>query len=779
MSLLKYKTRDDSTPIGKPRIYFTCHPDDFKLYFPKICSDIFKTYDCTIYYYSNLSDPLNVDDMVLDVGSCNLVVIPVTYKLLSSPSRAMDEELVYAKNEHIPILPIVMENGLDALYSLPDKFGEIQYLSATNVDPTAISYEDKLDRFLASVLVAGDLVDRIRSAFDAYIFLSYRKKDRKYANELMRLIHSNPECRDIAIWFDEFLTPGESFKDNITKILQDSSLFALLVTPNLLEEPDGKPNYVMSEEYPAAKELGIHILPAEMMETDKQKLQEKYNDIPPCIDPHDNMLFRERFLESIQHIARTGNDNDAMHNFLIGLAYMDGIDVEVNRTLGLKLISSAGEAGLPEAMAVLYNIYDTGKGASVNYPLAAKWIQRLFEYRRLSFGENSTETIDAQLLLARAYTKAGEYHSALEVSKQAYALCCDAFGEKHEITVDILNNMAVINFYLGNYEDAKDSFEELYSYWNETLGEKHQNTLTVLSNLAVSYDLLGSHKKALEINEKVYQLNCEAYGEEHQSTLLSLTNLALSYSEVGELEKSKAMLEKVYELRCRISGEHHPSTLLTLLNLAEVYDEMGEYQRALEIEERAYPYFEKAWGENHLHTLTMLSNLGCSYERIHNGKKARELHQKAYALCSQYLDDGHPQRITAIRNLARILYYLDDNCEAFDLLRKEYNYLLKTLGGAHPCTLPLLKDMTYLFSRMGSTKTVYNLWKEAYEIRRSKLGASHPDTEIALDQLNAAQEKWFAQQEYYRRKKLCQHCGRPFVGIFKKRCKNCGKPKDY
>ena len=67
------------------------------------------------------------------------------------------------------------------------------------------------------------MAKRVRAAFDAYIFLSYRKKDRKYANELMRLIHSNPECRDIAIWFDEFLTPGESFKENIEKILDRSS----------------------------------------------------------------------------------------------------------------------------------------------------------------------------------------------------------------------------------------------------------------------------------------------------------------------------------------------------------------------------------------------------------------------------------------------------------------------------------------------------------------------------------------------------------------------------
>ena len=109
--------------------------------------------------------------------------------------------------------------NIDEFYSKPDKFGELQYLDPYAHDATAISYEEKLKKFLESVLISNEMAERIRKAFDAYIFLSYRKKDRKYANQLMRLIHSNPECRDIAIWFDEFLTPGESFKDSIDKIL--------------------------------------------------------------------------------------------------------------------------------------------------------------------------------------------------------------------------------------------------------------------------------------------------------------------------------------------------------------------------------------------------------------------------------------------------------------------------------------------------------------------------------------------------------------------------------
>lgn len=31
---------------GKPRVYFTCHPDDFDRFFEKVCADIFATHDC-------------------------------------------------------------------------------------------------------------------------------------------------------------------------------------------------------------------------------------------------------------------------------------------------------------------------------------------------------------------------------------------------------------------------------------------------------------------------------------------------------------------------------------------------------------------------------------------------------------------------------------------------------------------------------------------------------------------------------------------------------------
>ena len=251
-----YKTRGNSSPKGKPRVYFTCHPDDFDRFFYKIRGDILKTHDCAIYYTEDMSADLSAENSLADLSRMNLFVIPVTRALLTQPNRAIDSDLRYADANNIPILPLMMEPGIDVFYGKPDKFGERQYIDPYCHDMTAVSYEEKLKRYLDSVLIGGELADKVRKAFDAYIFLSYRKNDRAYANKLMRMIHDNPECRDVAVWFDEFLTPGESFVESIERILRKSDLFALLVTPNLLEKPDGKPNFVMGEEYPAARSAG-------------------------------------------------------------------------------------------------------------------------------------------------------------------------------------------------------------------------------------------------------------------------------------------------------------------------------------------------------------------------------------------------------------------------------------------------------------------------------------------------------------------------------------------
>ena len=378
MAVLKYKTDGNVDPAGKPRVYFTCHPDDFDECFEKISTDFFNSHSCAIYYKADMSERILDQDKEIELGRSNLFVIPVTQKLLTTPNIAMDDEVHYALEAGIPVLPIIMDNKVNQIYSRADRFGELQYLSPYTLDETGIPYEEKLKKYLKMVLFSDEMVTRIRKAFRAYAFLSYRKKDRYYANELMKLIHTHLECWDTAIWFDEFLTPGESFRMNISRKLEESQVFVLLVTPSILEEPNGKPNFVMAEEYPTACKLAIPILPVEMKQTDREQLDLKYPHLPKCVSATGD-LCREKLMELIPNRPVGYGLSVVERRYLVGLAYLEGIDVEIDRNRGLELLADAADGGSIEAARRMASMHLEGIFVPKDLAKASHWQKKVMD----------------------------------------------------------------------------------------------------------------------------------------------------------------------------------------------------------------------------------------------------------------------------------------------------------------------------------------------------------------------------------------------------------------
>ena len=101
MAKFLLKTKNEQNIKDKPRVYFTCHPEDFEKYFDKICEDILKTHDCAIFYTENMSESIPQSDLETDLGRMNLFVVPITKKLLTENCRAMALDVAYAKQEQI------------------------------------------------------------------------------------------------------------------------------------------------------------------------------------------------------------------------------------------------------------------------------------------------------------------------------------------------------------------------------------------------------------------------------------------------------------------------------------------------------------------------------------------------------------------------------------------------------------------------------------------------------------------------------------------------------
>ena len=470
---LDFRTPEMGDPRGKPKVYFSCHPADREAYFEALTDDILAHSSCAVWYDTEPEAAYDREELLGILGDMQLMVFGVTQRFLRQPNRAREVELPFALEKHIPVLPILTEPGLE--WDFNKICAEVQLVNRYVADPTATPYEDVLDTFLKSVLIGDELAGKVRDAFDAYVFLSYRKKDRRHAQRLMHLIHENERFRDIAIWYDEYLVPGEDFNGAIRDAFNKSGLFALTVTPHLLEAG----NYVQKVEYPLArdrknKQQDMEIVPVEMYEedtrdqrTDMGELKKGYREIPPVKDEHNRPALNRALLEALDKISKKENDGSSMHRFFIGPAYLCGIDVEVNCERALKLIRSASqdpEDPCCDATDKLVDMYRTGEGVKRDLREALKWQRTLTEQLRAAYDAHhdpdehkgyGTRTFRALMKLSDMQRELGDSGDALRTAEEALV-----FGKKLKDEVGVREterDTAVIHNRIGGLcRDRRD-----------------------------------------------------------------------------------------------------------------------------------------------------------------------------------------------------------------------------------------------------------------------------------------------------------------------------------
>ena len=730
MDKLKVRTKGNAMPQGKPKVFFTCHPKDSDRSFDSICEDIFKVSDCAVYYAENMEDPFSQEEYDVDLDRMNLFVIPVSLDLLTTENRAMTFDFAFARSVHIPVLPIMIDKGLDQLYSAKDKFGALQYLDPGQDKDTGISYEEKLKNYLRSVLVSDEMASRIRSAFDAYVFLSYRKKDRKYADRLMRLLHRDPACRDIAVWYDEYLVPGEDFRNAIERAMEKSDLFALLVTPNLVNEE----NYVHTVEYPAAKDMNKKIIAMEMVKTDRDELYGKYEGLSDCFDIGDEDGFRKGVIDAIREVALR-NDDDPLHNYLVGLAYLDGIDVEVDRNRALDLIRSSAESGLLEAMNKLCSMYRDGVSVSIDYEEALLWAKRSADAYKGSAEAEGKEAIAAYDVVANLCYLTGRYEEAADMYKEIYDLKEKLLGKEHRETRFTLSSLGKVYRRMGRFDEAaKLILESLEDDLKNPVVNKY--LLISMSTLASCYRDMGNFDNALAIGEKAYELCREKYGDEDDQTLEYLNNLAIIHYEKGDCKKALEMSIEAYLKTCKKNGEKHPNSITSLDNLGVMYEMNYRYEDGYDAHKQAYDLSKEVLGEKHPGTIRCLKNLASNEVNLGMLKKAEEHMSEAYEFFKDFFGKENITTLSTLNNLANIYNKKKEYEKALDCEWEVYETQVRILGEMHPSTVISLMNLGIMTQDAEDFGAAFDICREAYYRCLKVFGKDHNNTLIALSYLS-------------------------------------------
>lgn len=728
------KTKDGSSPSGKRRVFFFSQPEKFNETLDKICEDLWKTSNCAVYYVDPTVD-FAPSAFTLELSRMNLFVLGVTTKLLTDDGNTVKALFDLAKSAHVPFLPIVLEENMVEIYS-QSALGKLQYLDATITDSKnhEIVYDKKLSVYLSATLTDDETAKRVRDAFDAYIFLSYRKKDRAYADKLMRIIHKNPLFRDVAIWFDEYLTPGEDFNNSIQEALDKSDLFALLVTPNLINES----NYVKEVEYPAAKQAGKKIVAGEAIKTDPEELRKQYEGLPECADIESEELYR-LLLQALENITDRENDSDPEHLFLIGLAYLDGIDVEVDKVTGLHLLGRAAEAGLPEAVEkirqVCQNEIDSSFWGTATAGLEELTFDLLNNLDRLSDEPQGW----------------GEVYS--DYTLFLYEGCRDILGAKDPVTVKLLG-MLIIKEHISGKKEREEEHRKLFlQFCYEIFSEEVARRVAeedlgrldfpdALTTLAECYDDLDltPHKSAplaAELYEHMAKMSAAIEGPESETSLSLMKEAADRYGKFGPYEKQAELTELRYVFACRAHGAGNtvPSTILE--NLLEIYEKAYSLTTKREKYEKLYKQVVALQGN--------ASEVAFWVRRQHafTFKEEGDYETSARLCEGLYRDLFNTNRMKDMLSLhgAIFLIYRKLYSTMAETLLKMYELCLSVNGEKHPVTIQQMEMLACELAKQGQSATAVTLLEQVYDLRREVGKPDDPALAKTVQNLASAYEQ--------------------------------------
>ncbi len=726
--MLHSLTRDGSSPNGKPWIYFCATPADSVGLVKELAKDIFAVSNCAIWYDDGIdTDPQAISHLISQAA---VAVMPVTEALLDPDGQLQQEILPQLRANQVAFLPVLDNPSLMEPYNY--QFPGVQLLDRKNQESTAIPYSDKLRRYLEDLLGAEKLTDKLRDAFRGRLFLSYRKKDRALALKLMRSIHRNEKCQDLSFWYDEFLTPGEDFNQNISDAISKSDLFLLALTQNMV----GEPNYVINEEYPQAQQAEKEILPVQLEDIDTETAQSCFPQLPKSRSPEAAADYLG------DRLPPAAQEDTPERLFLRGQAYLNGQEVERSPNTAIALFQRSAEQGYAQAALRLSTIHIAEHSHEESLAWRKKWLTL---YRDLTEDDlrsqvDALDRLATLLCETREYKQAfAHYRKAIELLEQAQLL---------EELAQLSTNYGMALKEVGLYQDgfaqliqavntyaqlAKQDPEYLKNHqesyalccYNATLAAlaaEELNAAAQLGAMTITYfrklveiapekhtlHLANAYSTMGQLNRKLWlQFNSQACfqkAEQCQYTAIELLDpridsdpetyepdyalcfnaLGVLYLQAGELERAKAALDHAIAY-FQVYTQRYPWRYTTYLagalgNRGSLLERKGALRQALNDYEQAQQLLTALPGSQWEHG-TVLWNIAVIHTRLQNFDTAESYYQQALAVYDRGKNQGmdtSPDAALCRRNYAYCLYQSGNHAAAREQIhraREIYNRL--------------------------------------------------------------------------------------------------------
>ncbi|MDR0745282.1 MAG: toll/interleukin-1 receptor domain-containing protein [Mediterranea sp.] len=547
-----------------------------------------------------------------ELKNTSIMVLWVTEELLDSRRSCghWPAEYQLARELSVPIIPVVEDGAL---------FPEFSRLSDAvhGIGMTDKEYLLKYTHQLSSFLYTEDEIKLIREkAFTAEVFLSYRKRNIREAREFMRKLHDIKGFETISVWYDHSLTAGRNFNDEIKDSIKRGDAFVLLVTPDLATEG----NYVQTTEYPFAQENGKTIIPVEATPTDVERFETLYPGAGQPV-PVDNLTsLRDTFIEKLK-LSITDEPMSNERTYFLGLAYLSGNGVEIDRNRAIWLLENVAEGDDFAALHACFPLchhYSGGITASTDYKKAYYYHMRVVVLSEQFLGDEHHDTAEAYYNMANLCLDRGDFEQASKWGLKATKICEKAFGAEHPNTATMYSFTGRVLIHKGDYTQALTWLEKALEIYQKTLATNDPKIATTYGNLSTAYIYLGNFTKALDYSHKTLAVYEDLYGKNDSRTAILYQNIGGIYNELKDYPTALEWLNKALtsQEKAFMSNEHR-DIAITYNTLAVVYSNLKQHNKSLEVVKKALSINVRTLGMSHPDTVNTQESMANLLAAMH------------------------------------------------------------------------------------------------------------------------------------------------------------------
>lgn len=285
-----------------------------------------------------------------------------------------------------------------------------------------------------------------------------------------------------------------------------------------------------------------------------------------------------------------------------------------------------------------------------------------------------------ELALADVLIAVGEFATAEELARSAYARLQTVHSDRHINLIAARDTLGLLLSEQGRYQEAYPLVALNAKVLEEQMPEGSHRLGIAYANLSSLLDKMGREEEAMDANQKALGVLESTLGPQHINTLLVLGNHALRLWNLGRVEEA----ESAYRLSIRRSSEtlgpEHPSVLVSRANLAELLLEAGRLQEAESLSVDTIAIEVRVLGDSHPATLFTRFILGASLARSNQLVPAIDVLERTYEDAAEQLGTDHDITVDGSAYLAEALWLAGEAPRAEALLRHVLAVRTERLG---------------------------------------------------------------------------------------------------